>query len=138
MKHDGTFTIELSVRDYECDLQGIVNNSVYLNYFEHARHEFLRRVGIEFTQLHADGTDPVVRRIEVDYLRPLVSGDGFSVVTRIKRIGKLQFLFSQRIIRGIDDEPMADASVYTVFVRGGRPIPPPEPLIVSLQKWLGR
>lgn len=31
------FRIDLKVRDYECDLQGIVNNGVYFNYLEHAR-----------------------------------------------------------------------------------------------------
>jgi len=28
------YELDFTVRDYECDLQGIVNNSVYLNYFE--------------------------------------------------------------------------------------------------------
>ena len=34
------FELKMSVRDYECDLQGIVNNAVYQNYLEHARHQF--------------------------------------------------------------------------------------------------
>ncbi len=35
------FELEFTVRDYECDLQGIVNNAVYLNYLEHTRHQYL-------------------------------------------------------------------------------------------------
>lgn len=43
-----------TVRDYECDLQGVVNNAAYLNYLEHARHEMLRLSGIDFAELHGD------------------------------------------------------------------------------------
>ena len=35
------YELAFSVRDYECDLQGIVNNAVYQNYYEHPRHQLL-------------------------------------------------------------------------------------------------
>mgnify|MGYP005695630351 FL=1 len=54
---DHTFALDFSVRDYECDLQGIVNNAVYQNYLEHARHQFLRSCGFDFAQLHREGHD---------------------------------------------------------------------------------
>jgi len=45
---DYQFKQNFQVRDYECDLQGIVNNAVYLHYLEHTRHEFLKQSGIDF------------------------------------------------------------------------------------------
>ena len=67
--------IEPEVRNYECDIEGIVNNAVYLNYLEHARYEYIRSLGTDFLSLHNYGTDPVVARIEIDYRKPLVAGD---------------------------------------------------------------
>ena len=44
------FEIELQVRDYECDIQGIVNNANYMHYLEHCRHQFLQSAGLSFAQ----------------------------------------------------------------------------------------
>jgi len=45
------FSVEFKVRDYECDQQGIVNNAVYLNYLQHARHEFGLSTGLDWLEL---------------------------------------------------------------------------------------
>ena len=37
------FETTMEVRDYECDIQGIVNNANYLHYIEHTRHLFLQK-----------------------------------------------------------------------------------------------
>ena len=47
------FVLDMEVRDYECDLQGVVNNSVYQNYLEHTRHKYLKSTGIDFAELAA-------------------------------------------------------------------------------------
>ena len=46
------YELAFKVRDYECDLQGIVNNANYQHYTEHTRHEFLNAHGVSFAQLH--------------------------------------------------------------------------------------
>ena len=74
---DAHFSLQMKVRDYECDLQQIVNNAVYQQYCEHARHEYLRQLGIDFAALHDRGIDLVLVRAEVDYHYPLRSGDRF-------------------------------------------------------------
>ena len=71
------FELKFKVRDYECDIQGIVNNSVYQNYMEHTRHEFINTIGLDFADLHNKGIDTVVAKAEIAYKRPLRSGDDF-------------------------------------------------------------
>ena len=73
MKTDYIFELEMKVRDYECDLQGIVNNANYQHYIEHTRHEFLLAQGISFADLHAQGIDAVVARLNMAFKTPLKS-----------------------------------------------------------------
>ena len=73
-----TYELQLKVRDYECDLQGIVNNSVYQNYLEHTRHEFLLSRGVSFSDLHAQGIDAVVARVQIAYKNSLRPKDMFA------------------------------------------------------------
>ena len=71
------FKLEFEVRDYECDLSGIVNNALYQHYLEHARHMYLKTRGLDFAALEEQGITLVVIRIEIDFLYPLRSGDKF-------------------------------------------------------------
>ena len=71
------YELKMKVRDYECDLQGIVNNANYQHYIEHTRHEFLTSTGISFARLHEEGIDPVVARPTTALKTPLKSGDAF-------------------------------------------------------------
>ena len=90
------FEYPFEVRDYECDMQGIVNNAVYLNYLEHTRHRFLLQAGCDFASLHPQGIDPVVKRMEIDYKQSLRSGDRFVSKLNLKREG-IRFVFYQDI-----------------------------------------
>ena len=121
------FTLPFKVRDYECDLQGIVNNSVYQNYLEHARHEFLLSRGFSFAELSRQGINLVVARIEIDYKTPLRSGDEFWVGLNVAPKSKIRGVFSQNLYRQKDNRLCVAAQVeWTAINPQGRPFMPPE------------
>ncbi len=121
------FRLELKVRDYECDMQGIVNNGVYFNYLEHARHEYLLENGIDFSDLTENRIHLVVVRSEMDYKHSLASGDRFAVEVEVERISKLKFGFRQKIVRLADEKVVLEALVTgTALNERGRPFVLPE------------
>lgn len=121
------FTLHDKVRDYECDLQGIVNNSVYQNYLEHTRHEFLYASGIDFSKLASEGIFLVVTRAELDYKMPLKSGDCYWIGLRLSRSSKIRFDFHQDIYRTSDNKRVVSAKITgTCLNERGRPSVLPE------------
>jgi len=118
------FQLEMQVRDYECDIQGIVNNSVYQNYLEHCRHKFLEKTGLSFAQLHNDGIDAVIIRAELNYKFPLRPGDYFLIQLKMGKQGRLRIIFNQQIIRKADNQLIVDALITTVLTKNNRPVSP--------------
>lgn len=127
-----TFELEFSVRDYELDTQGVVNNAVYQNYLEHARHEFLKSIGLNFNKLHEDGTDAVVHKIELEYKRPLMGDDRFVVRMYAVQEKNVRFIFYQDIYKLPSDELTLKGKVTAVFMSNGRAIRPPEEVTMAL------
>ena len=113
-----TFHTEMDVRDYEVDIEGIVNHAVYLNYMEHTRHLFCREAGFPFNEMHDRGIDPVAARIEIDYRTPLRMTDRFVSCLDIGREGPL-FVFDQWIYRA-DGVLAAHGRVKIATLRDGR------------------
>lgn len=113
------YELEFKVRDYECDLQGIVNNSVYQNYLEHTRHEFLLDNDVSFDLLHQQGVDAVVARIEMAYKTPLKSGDVFVSKLYVTKEG-VKYVFHQTIFRKSDNKICLKAIVEAVVVINGK------------------
>ena len=107
------------VRDYECDLQGIVNNANYQHYMEHARHEFILSEGISFADLHNRGIDCVVARITMSFKAPLRSGDEFLSCVNVQKEGA-RYVFYQDIIRQSDQTLSLRARVDVVCLINGQ------------------
>ncbi|MGM9805022.1 MAG: acyl-CoA thioesterase [Candidatus Aphodosoma sp.] len=92
------YSLEFKVRDYECDLQGIVNNANYQHYYEHTRHEFLVENGISFAEMHDQGVDFVVARVEMAFKHPLKSKESFVSELDLCQEG-VKYTFIQKIYR---------------------------------------
>ncbi len=112
------YELEMKVRDYECDLQGIVNNANYQHYLEHTRHEFLLTTGISFAELHERGIDVVVSKITMSFKTPLQSNDEFVSKLYLKREG-IRFVFYQDIFRKSDNKLSLRGVVDAVCVEHG-------------------
>lgn len=112
------FEMQLKVRDYEVDSQGIVNNANYLHYLEHTRHEFCESRGFTFRQMQQQGIDPVVSKIEIEYHSPLHLGETMLSCLWIERVG-VRFLFHQDVFTP-SGALAARAIVSVVALEGGR------------------
>ncbi|MEU0858859.1 acyl-CoA thioesterase [Streptomyces griseofuscus] len=73
------FSVRVTVRGYETDVQGHLNQAVYLQYAEHARWSLLQAAGIGQTALVRTGVGPVVLETTIRYRRELLAGDEVDV-----------------------------------------------------------
>lgn len=113
------FETRMEVRDYECDIQGIVNNANYLHYTEHTRHRFLRWLGVSFSDLHDKGIDPVVARMSLSYKVPLRCDDEFISRMGLQKKG-LRWVFNHDLYRASDETLCFHADVDLVTLINGK------------------
>ncbi|MBQ8046836.1 MAG: acyl-CoA thioesterase [Prevotella sp.] len=116
---DYIFETRMAVRDYECDIQGIVNNANYLHYLEHTRHLFLKSRGLSFADMHAKGVDAVVARMNLQYKNPLKCDDEFLSCLNVSKEG-LRYIFTQDLYRAADNRLCLRAKIELVCLIHGR------------------
>ena len=90
---------DVVVRWYECDTYGHVNNAVYLHYLEFARENYMRDLGISFSDMRASGIGLVVARVSIDYRRPAMPEDRLTIITRPLKRTRIGGVLGQRVLR---------------------------------------
>lgn len=95
---DFIFETKMMVRDYECDIEGIVNNANYMHYIEHTRHLFLKQCGLSFAEMHAKGIDAVVARVSMQFKVPLRCDDEFISRLALTKEG-IRYVFHQDLFK---------------------------------------
>lgn len=112
------FGMEMKVRDYEVDSEGIVNNAIYLHYLEHTRHEFCEAAGVSFREMHLNGIDPVLNKAEIEYKTPLTLGQKFISCLNLDRHG-VRFIFYQDIY-DLNHNLVVKAKISCVTTKNGK------------------
>ncbi|MEV0008289.1 acyl-CoA thioesterase [Streptomyces sp. NPDC051840] len=94
-----TYFVGVTVRGYELDTQGHLNQAVYLQYAEHARWELLREAGLPQEKLLDHGIGPVQLEVTVKYLRELRGGERVRVTCELLHGARKTFGIRQQIIK---------------------------------------
>ena len=105
------FETRMEVRDYECDIEGIVNNANYLHYTEHTRHRFLK--------LHEKGVDAVVARMNLQFKSPLRCDDEIISRMNLRKEG-LRYVFTHDLYRASDERLCFHCTAELVTLVNGR------------------
>lgn len=132
--------IEIRVRNYEVDWQGIVHNAVYLLYFEVGRVEYLKNVGAELDLNSVRGDNKVVLvHNEIDYMRPVHFDDLLIVRTRISSIKKSSFLMEGLLELAAGGELVATNVAHHVWLdpATNRPTPVRDEFRKLIQRYEG-
>ena len=129
MSHETTFR----VRFYELDPYGHVNHSVYVQYFEAARVEWLAAVGFPLEKLQKGGVQIVVTELNTKYLGSAGPADSLTVRSELAELRRASMRFEQRILCG--DRTLVQQSISVATISSaGRPIRVPAVLAAALSE----
>ena len=113
-----TYESRITVRGYELDSFGHVNNAVFLNYCEEAQWQILRKKNL-YDYFFRNSLILVVAGVEIRYIKEARVFDELVVRTRLKR--EAPYLVFHHVIRhATTDEIIARARIKTVLVDGER------------------
>ncbi|GGB31341.1 acyl-CoA thioester hydrolase [Oceanisphaera marina] len=130
MTSETLFSWPVRIYYEDTDAGGIVYNANYLKFMERARTEWLRSLGVEQDNLLEQGVAFVVRRIELDMLKPARFNDALTVTVTVKKLKRASIVFEQEIL---DDAGLSlvrgTVLIACVQIAHMKPFAIPEPLM---------
>jgi len=108
----------------DTDFSGLVYHARYLEFLERGRSDYLRLAGVRHTELlegmRGERIVWVVRRIEIDFVRPARMDDVLTIDSRTEKISGARIFMAQEIRRG--GETLIKAKVEAAIIgENGRP-----------------
>ena len=125
------YSSKLTVRSYECDSYGHVNNAVYLNYLEYGRMEYLHQIGFDYKGIVAAGYYLYVTHVDVYYKASAYLDDELTIDVSAKKLGAVSGTIHQ-IIKKADGTVCTEADVTWCCVsKDGKPSKIPAEFMVE-------
>lgn len=120
------FIWNAKVQENEIDIQNIVNNAAYLQYFDRARSQHLLFKGIDWEEWHRNGFNLVLIHVDMAIKQSLKNHDKFYVKSKYEKSGRLKVVFDQMIYRTSDSTLVAKAinTLACVSIQNGKPVMP--------------
>jgi len=134
-------TYLVTVRNYEIDWQGIVHNGNYLLYFEVARIDYFRQLGMQIDEKLINGSEKiVVVRNEIDYYNSATFSDQLKIYTRLARIGNSSFATEALMFHSQTNLPIAKNITTMVWLHPStnKSTPVPDEFRKLVQKFEGK
>jgi acyl-CoA thioester hydrolase len=116
---EAIYDYEMKVRDYECDSFGSATNTFVQHYLEVTRLEFMEEMGETFRKWHDNGVDMMVTKVDLQFIRPMMSAEKFHSLMNIRQDGP-RVIFEQEIRRKTDYHICVRAAVEIVGIVGGQ------------------
>jgi len=129
------YPVRLRVRYAETDQMGVVHHAVYPVWFEAARSELARAVGVPYTEWEERGIWLMLSDLHCRYRRPARYDEEITVWVWVAEVASRRVTFAYRVV-GPDDKVLADGETRHVTVDPvtGRPAVLPDALRASLQR----
>ena len=115
------FAVRTRVGFDETDAQGIVYYGRYMPYFDRARVEYLRHLGL--LRPGSSGAEFVMRAQHVEYHAPARFDDELEVFVRVRRLGRTSVTWEFDAYNAASDEHLATSTQTAVYVTERRPVP---------------
>jgi acyl-CoA thioester hydrolase len=123
------YSLEFTVRDYECDMDGVVNNAQYLHYLEHTRNICMKSIGLSYRTMTERKDHIFIARINMDIKYPLKADDHFVVVLKVRRTSSAKMQIDQEIFRIPDERIILTAEITALGMRADGTYRLPEQVI---------
>jgi len=112
------FIWPISVYYEDTDAGSVVYHANYLKFFERARSEWLKAMGIDQATLLTQDTCFAVKKSDVDYFRPARFNDDLEVVTTLGNLKGASMTFYQKIFyKGDRETVLCQATIDVVCLK---------------------
>ncbi len=106
--------VPIRVRYAETDAMGIVHHSAYIVWFEEARSEFMRAMGLPYSEVERNGYYFTVREVHARYIKPAVYDQEVIVRTRVVQLKSRTLRIKYEVYLKDTMELLAEGETYHV------------------------